>query len=97
MTIIIVVNNCIIADLIICSAAKKFIECFVICIEIELSNGVVKQCCNAVVAQIANGTFMGVVDSRVGSEYARLNVEPHFFVCIAEWHAIRGKSVDVLH
>ena len=65
-------------------------------LEIEPCNDFLHQCLNLVIAEVADGTLVGVVDVFVGGEFTSLNVQAHFLVGIAEGHSLSGQLVDLL-
>lgn len=64
--------------------------------KVEVTEYLVHQCRDAVVAQVADASLMGVVDIMVGTELASLYLQSHFLIGIAERHAVGGEAVHLL-
>lgn len=64
--------------------------------EVETIYHLAHQLGDAVVAQVADATFVGVVHFLAGGEAAGLDVETHLLVGVAEGHAFAGQAVDFL-
>ena len=62
--------------------------------EVELGEDIIHESHYFVVAEVADGAFVSVVDILVGTEVTCLDVESYFLVCIAEGHTFGGESVD---
>ena len=65
--------------------------------KVELSKNTVHQCLDLVIAEVANGTLVCVVDIHVCLKRASLNLQSHLFVSIAEGHSLGGEAVDLFH
>lgn len=65
-------------------SAQKFLLGFAHALKAEAGIGGLHESGNAVVAQVADGAFVGVVDFLVRRELVGLDVKSHFLVGVAE-------------
>lgn len=78
-------------------SAQKFLLGFAHALKAEAGIGGLHEGGNAVVAKIADGAFVGVVDFLVRRELVGLDVKSHFLISIAERHALRSEAVDLFN
>ena len=78
-------------------SAQKFLLGFAHALKAEAGIGGLHESGNAVVAQVADGAFVGVVDFLVRRELVGLDVKSHFLIGVAEGHALRSEAVDLFN
>ena len=65
-------------------------------LKVEIGDDLLHESGNAVVAEVADRTLVSVVNVLVRGEIARLNVESHLLVSIAERHTLACQAVYLL-
>ena len=53
--------------------------------------------CDFIVAEVADGSLMGVMDLMAGLELTGFNVESYLLIGIAEGHAVGGQTIHFLY
>lgn len=80
-----------------CLLFQEILFCILHTLEVEVRESLLHKCLNPVVAEIADTSFMGMMDILVWLEFTSFNLQSHCLVGISEWHSVSGKLIYFLN